>query len=584
MRLALSIFPRSGAKAEPPQPLWVLKFGSSLLRSPEDLPRVAGEIYRQRRAGRRIVAVVSALAGETDRLLREAAALTGPAQCRGIPDLVSLGEERAAALLRLACERIGLPAEICRAEDLGILTEGDALDARPVRLEERGLARKLQSTGLVIVPGFVGRNEAGERALLGRGGSDHSAIFIGGELGAERVRLYKDVDGVFEADPSRCDRAGRFSRISWSEALRVARPLIQPQGIEYAARKRLTIEVQALGSASATQVGPHASRAEPARPEARLRVSLAGFGAVGQALVERLRDERRFEIVAILVRNPSRPRAVEPPVPPTASVAEFLATPSDILVDALSCESTAGLLCTDMLGRGRDIVSASKRLISAGHADLSGAARKAGSRLLYSAAVGGSANILETIDRARAKGRIEEVTGILNGTVNFVLQRLSQGLPFEEALSEARTRGFAEDDPEADLSGADAAAKLRLIAHRATGIDPRAMSVATEGLDAATAERLGAGAERWVQVASFRRGSLESQASVRLVPLREVPELPLVLDEWNCAALRLTDGTVYRCVGRGAGGAATAEAIIADLYELLHERTARPVRPEALAC
>src|SRR3546814_10175048 len=106
--------PAPGRDAAATSSLYVLKFGSSVLRTIEDLPRVAGELYRQRRLGRRIVAVVSALSGETDRLFAEAAAVAGTVSCRCVPDLVSLGAERTAALLRLACDRIGLPAAICR--------------------------------------------------------------------------------------------------------------------------------------------------------------------------------------------------------------------------------------------------------------------------------------------------------------------------------------------------------------------------------------------------------------------------------------------------------------------------------------
>jgi len=244
------------ANANHPEPLYVLKFGGSVLRGIEDLAIVAAEIARQRRAGRRVVAVVSALAGETDALLAEAAAVASGADCRGIADLVSLGEERTAALLRIACGRIGLAAEICRPEELGIRTEGDSCAAFPVRLEASALCAKLAATGLVIVPGFVGIGADGERNLLGRGGSDFSAIFIGGELAAECVRLYKDVDGVFDRDPAEHADARRFSEISWDDALVVARPLIQPQSVAYAAAKRLPIEVGAIGSGDPTRVGP----------------------------------------------------------------------------------------------------------------------------------------------------------------------------------------------------------------------------------------------------------------------------------------------------------------------------------------
>lgn len=563
---------RSGPP-KPEQRLHVLKFGSSVLRSSADLSRVAGEIYRQRRYGRDVVAVVSALAGETEQLLRQAAEVTGLTSCRGVPDLVSLGEERTAAMLRLACERIGVHAEICRPEDVGLRTAGDALGAHPVLLEPSILLAKLRLTGVVIVPGYVGVGAGGERTLLGRGGSDLSAIYLAGELGADRVKLYKDVDGVFEHDPANDEDARRFAEISWEDALQIARPLIQPQAVEYAARKGLCVEVGALGGSDPTKVGPSTSPVRSRKPVPALRVSLAGFGVVGQALAERLRDEPRFDIVSVLVRDPSKVRAVPPPAPLTSDRTAFLAHDTDVIVDALSCEATGSLLCNAVLPKGVHIVSASKRLISAEHSSLVGMAEGGRAQLLYSAAVGGSATVLETVDRARSDGPIEEVVGVLNGTVNFVLQRLFEGAEFQSALREARDRGFAEEDADADLSGRDAAAKLRLIAHRASGADPRSVRVGTERLDDEKAESIRLTRERWVQVARLTPVSGgQPRASVTLEPLREVETLPAILDEWNCAAVKLVDGRVYRCLGRGAGGGATAEAIVGDLYELAHSR------------
>lgn len=556
------------------QPLYVLKFGGSVLQTTADLPRVAGEVYRHRRAGRAVIAVVSALAGETDRLCREATSVMGLSSCRGVPDLVSLGGQRTVALLRLACDRIGLRAEICEPRELGLRTSGDAMAAHPLRLESEALYQILSRTGVVIVPGFVGLDDAGERTLLGCGGSDFSAIFIGGELKAACVRLYKDVDGVFEQDPALCAEARRFSEPSWADKLRIARPLIQPRAVEYAAAKNLPVEVEMLGSGGPTLVGSYSSTAQPVSPPRPLRISLAGYGVVGQALAERLQREPAFEIAAILVRNPYLPRAVAPPVPVTTSREEFLSSPAHIIVDAISCEETGSLLCNTVLPAGVHVVSASKRVISAHHTGLAAAALQGGSQLLYSAAVGGSAAVLETIDRARSKGEIVEVVGVLNGTVNFVLQRLGEGLEFEEALREAREKGFAEESAEADLSGADAAAKLRLIAHRAVGVDPSTVNVSTERLDANKAEEVRASRERWVQVGTLTRRDGGIRAAVRLQPLREVGMLPNIVDEWNCAAVKLHDGSIYRCIGRGAGGAATAEAIVADLYELLEERAA----------
>ncbi|MGS1017077.1 amino acid kinase family protein [Allosphingosinicella humi] len=570
----------SPAASSATAPLYVLKFGSSVLRTAADLPIVAGEIYRQRRAGRRIVAVVSALAGDTDRLLAQAAGVTGPVDCAGIPDLVSLGEERTAALLRLACDRIGLPAEICRPEELRLRTTGDALSAHPSHLEAEALTAKLAATGLVIVPGFVGIGDAGERTLLGRGGSDFSAIFIGGELEAECVRLYKDVDGVFDSDPARHADARRFAEISWDDALRIARPLIQPQSVEYAAAKGLPIEVVAIGSDRPTRVAASTGATEEVEPSRPLRVSIAGFGTVGQALVQRLGNEPRFEIAAILARDPHRARAVPAPVPLTTDLHAFLDTPTDIIVDVLSCEETGALLCGAALPEGVHIVSASKRVISAGHAMLAAAAAKGGAKLLYSAAVGGAAPVLETVARARALGQVREVAGVLNGTVNFILDHLAQGLAFDAALDAARAAGFAEEDSTADLSGADAAAKIRLVAHQAFGIDPQALDVATEPLDAEAVARIVASGERWVQIASVDPDG----ARVSLQPARAIEGLPTTPSEWNAAVVTLEDGRRFHCLGRGAGGAATAEAIVADLFEIVPASAASSPQALALAC
>ena len=505
----LTVVPNTPAasRAAVAQAPLVLKFGSSVLRSIADLPRVAGELYRQRRAGFPIVAVVSAFAGETNRLFAEAAVVAGSSRCRGIPQLVSQGEERTAAFLRIACDRIGLDAAVISPEELGLRTLGDHLSAVPARIEAEALRTKLAETGLVIIPGFVGLGENRERTLLGRGGSDFSAIFIAGEIGAECVRLYKDVDGVFDRDPAAKADALHFEEISWADTMQIARPLIQPQSVEYAAVRGLPIEVESIGGSNPTRVGSRTGEATEVAVSPPLRVAIAGYGVVGQALVERLRSEPGFEIVSILVRDLSRYRQIPPPVALTSDLRTFLAVEADVAVDALSCEETGTFLCSAVLPMGRHVVSASKRVISAGHDRFSRLADINRVKILYSAAVGGSACILEMADRARAAGQIKEFTGVLNGTVNFILDGLHSGLSFDEALRDARQAGFAEENCDFDLSGADASAKLRLVARRAFGVDLQLLEVDTEALDAPALARIARSSERWAQVSTIVRTS-----------------------------------------------------------------------------
>ena len=313
-----------------------------------------------------------------------------------------------------------------------------------------------------------------------------------------------------------------------------------------------------------------------ARP--RLRIALAGYGVVGQALAAKLVGDPDFELVAILVRDSARSRAFAPPVPVTADREAFLAVPAEIIVEVTSCDATGAFVSEHALSRGIHVVSASKRVVSARQTVLVEAAAAGGGRLLHSAAVGGGAPVLETVAEARARGEIRSIDGILNGTVNYILERLGRGAGFREALAEARLAGFAEENPAEDLSGADAAAKLRLIAAVAWGCDPASVDVSAEPLDEGAVERIAASGERWIQLARIERSEGRLVAEVSLRPRRTVETLPHVPDEWNCAAVRLDDGTVFRCRGRGAGGAPTADAILADLHRLLEPQADAPQR------
>ena len=305
-----------------------------------------------------------------------------------------------------------------------------------------------------------------------------------------------------------------------------------------------------------------------------LRIALAGFGVVGQALAEKLKGRRDYEIVSILVREPQRPRAVRPPVPLTNDRKAFLEAPADILIDVLSCAETGALLSEWALGRGIHVVSASKRVVSGCLPLLAAAAERTGAQLYYSAAVGGGAPVLETVAAARSRGEIASVEGVLNGTVGYILTRLAAGQSFADALAQARLAGFAEEDPSEDLSGADAAAKVRLIAAEAWGADPRAVDVDAEPLDKAAVARIESSGEPHVQLARVTRAG----ASVRLVPLSTVPQLPRVSDEGNCALVTLADGSLLTCSGKGAGGDPTSASILTDLARL------SAARAEAASC
>ena len=541
----------------------VLKFGSSVLTNHGDLPRVAGEIYRRSLEFRQTFVVVSAFDGETDQLFARHELISGATECDGCADLVSLGEDMAAAQLKAACSRIGLETILLRPERWGILAEGAALCARPAALPP--LPADVPAEGVVIVPGFVGLNEKCERVLLGRGGSDYTAIYLAGELGADCVRLYKDVDGVFDHDPAEGGRElHRYDEIDWSKCLEIARPLLQPEAVEYARDKALTIEVGSVASRSPTLV-TNKTKLAPAVGNRPLSVGIAGFGVVGQALYQRLIRERGFKVSGVLVRNIEKPRTIYPPFGVSNDLRVFLSTPFDIIVDATSGEEAGLPLAFHQLGQGRALISANKIVVEPWYEELEGLCRREGGHFGISACVGGGTPILETIGQLADNG-IARVDAVLNGTVNYLLDRLAEGQSFEAALEDAQLAGFAEADPSQDLSGRDAELKLRLVARVAFSGFSGGHDIRTESLDATKISTIKDSGERWLQLASLVREADHVEGSISFVRAGTIERLPSLSAERNFARVTLFDGREFDVVGRGAGGPATAEAIVSDMF------------------
>jgi len=544
----------------------VLKFGSSILRTQADAPAAASEIYGHVRAGRKVVAVVSAFGGQTDRLLADARALGLDHENDLLPGYVALGEELSAALTAIACDRIGLDAVALSVRELGILAEGPAEHAHPCGLRGDPLRQALADHQVVVVPGFGAVRPDGRLALLGRGGSDLTAVFIAAELGLDHVRLVKDVDGLYDRDPAAASgKPLRYRRASWDEARRVGGALVQHDAIDLGEQRGVEIEVAALGRASGTIVGAHSAPPGPSVPDAPVRVAIAGCGVVGGGLLARLLPDTRYEVVGVLVRNPNKIRDVAAPQSLyTADRDALLDLKPDLLVEALS-EGGAGYdLIRCALERGIDVASANKQAISRDPAGLQALAKEHGAHLAYSAAVGGGAPMIETLRAARAAGPVAGFEAVLNGTVNFMLDRLAAGADFADALADARVAGFAEEDPSSDLEGRDAAAKVRLLAFEAFGDTPEGDSIGRDELSAAFKP---AGPVRQIGACHRKDGALD--ASVTLDENLSDPLFLALRGERNALKVYGVDGRVWSCKGRGAGRWPTTESVLADVADII---------------
>ena len=549
------------------RPVIVLKLGGSVLRDADSLRAAVHEIYRWLRAGYGVVAVVSALQGATDALLETCRRLSPAADGYVSAAVAAGGELHCAALLSAQLDRAGVPACVLPPGEAGLSACGDPLAATPVALDPRPVRAALGRGEVAIVPGFFAPDDEGRTVTFGRGGSDLTALFLAARLGAARCRLVKDVDGVYEDDPAATSPPPRrFARATWDDALATDGSIVQHAALRFARSERLGFELGRLNGTSPTRIGPgpRAFAHGPDRPRP-LRVVLLGLGTVGSGVWEHLRA-LEIEVPRVIVRDPDRARDV--PVPRELLVrtldARALAS-TDVVVETIGGREPAGEFVARALRAGRHVVTANKDLLASEGARLRALARANGARLLASAAVGGSVPVLERL-RARDQPRVVALRAVLNGTTNFVLERMRTGCTRDEALAEARRHGFAEGDPGRDLSGRDAADKLCLLAAGLGYERLEAASVPTEGL---TGERLGREPGVLRQVASLRRRAGGLDAAVRLERLTADDPLVLVPREHNAVALELADGSVELLRGKGAGRWPTAEAILGDLLELV---------------
>jgi homoserine dehydrogenase len=230
----------------------VLKFGSSVLRSAADLPVAVAEIDRWVGRGERVIAVVSAYHGVTDARFAQARSLGDDLHAQAA--YVAKGEEESSTALAAALVEYGVTARWLDADEIGLVADGAPHDSTPIAVTTWRLEAELEAHAALVVPGYVARDLSGRVVLLGRGGSDLTALFLAQQLAA-RCRLLKDVDGVYDSDPA-LGAARRYEALAWSSALAIGGRVIQPRGLEFAQAHGVRFEVSAVGAEVATVVGP----------------------------------------------------------------------------------------------------------------------------------------------------------------------------------------------------------------------------------------------------------------------------------------------------------------------------------------
>lgn len=226
--------------------LLVQKFGGTSVGTTERIEAVAELIIRTVQAGHKVIAVVSAMAGETNRLLGLAQRIDIKASARELDVLAAAGEQVTVALLAIALVKRGYPAVSLLADQICIHTDNKFGKARIEQVDTARLQQELEQGHIVVAAGFQGRDFEGNLTTLGRGGSDTSAVAIAAAVNADECQIYTDVDGVYTIDPRICSGARRLVQIPFDDMLELASvgaKVLHSRSVEYAGRFKVPLRV-----------------------------------------------------------------------------------------------------------------------------------------------------------------------------------------------------------------------------------------------------------------------------------------------------------------------------------------------------
>ena len=226
--------------------LIVQKYGGTSVGSAERIRSVARRIARFRSEGHQLVIVVSAMSGETNRLIALAKDIQGEPDSRELDVLVSTGEQVTIALLSMALIEAGIKARSYTGQQVQILTDNAYTKARILKIDKEKIQADLDAGYVVVVAGFQGSDESGNITTLGRGGSDTTGVALAAALQADECQIYTDVDGVYTTDPRIVPEARRLRTVTFDEMLEMASlgsKILQIRSVEFAGKYRVRLRV-----------------------------------------------------------------------------------------------------------------------------------------------------------------------------------------------------------------------------------------------------------------------------------------------------------------------------------------------------
>lgn len=226
--------------------LIVQKYGGTSVANPERIKNVAKRIARFQAQGHQVVVVVSAMSGETNRLIALCKEVQSTPDPREMDVVISTGEQVTIGLLAMALKDIGIPAKSYTGGQVRILTDSTFTKARILAIDEEKMRRDLEQGQVLIVAGFQGEDEEGNITTLGRGGSDTTGVALAAALKADECQIYTDVDGVYTTDPRVVPEARKLDTITFEEMLEMASlgsKVLQIRSVEFAGKYKVKLRV-----------------------------------------------------------------------------------------------------------------------------------------------------------------------------------------------------------------------------------------------------------------------------------------------------------------------------------------------------
>ncbi len=334
----------------------------------------------------------------------------------------------------------------------------------------------------------------------------------------------------------------------------------------------------------------------PANPSVHpVRLGLAGLGTVGAAVFEKITANQRllaertgftFEIVRVAVRKPGKRRPAGVPLERVVDDWRLLVDDPAIetVVELIGGTTDAFDLVASALRAGKSVVTGNKALLAERGAEIFRLAAETGQPVFFEAAVAGGVPVIKAVKESLVGNHIASIHGIINGTSNYILTRMTeQGLDFGEALAEAQAKGYAEADPTLDVNGWDAAHKAIILASLSYGYWVRMEDIHVEGLERVARQDIAYAAKLGftIKLVAVIKLDAEGEVEVRVQPslVRKEHILASVGGVHNAIAIRGDMVGEVMFFGPGAGGHATASAVLADIVDAAHARRHGPLNP-----